>query len=176
MSQPAVSTAPSKKAAPFILEFLYKHGTLLAILAVIAYFGLTQDRFFTYENFSDILRSISIVTLVAIGITFSLIVDGLDLSVGSTVSLATIASAAALVLHRQEIFVTLLVPLLLGVAVGLLNSLLIVKFKLPDLLATLATMYAINGVQLTYTKGFSIYNDMPLPDGGTAPGKFIPSL
>ncbi|MED4925907.1 ABC transporter permease, partial [Anoxybacillus geothermalis] len=63
-------------------------------------------------------------------------------------SLATIASAAALVLHRQEIFITLLVPLLLGIAVGLLNSLLIVKFKLPDLLATLATMYAINGVQL----------------------------
>ncbi|KPC97957.1 Ribose transport system permease protein RbsC [Geobacillus sp. BCO2] len=116
------------------------------------------------------------MTLVAIGITFSLIVDGFDLSVGSTVSLATIASAAALVLYRQEIFITLLVPLLLGIAVGLLNSLLIVKFKLPDLLATLATMYAINGVQLTYTKGFSIYNDMPLPDGGTAPGKFIPSF
>ncbi|WP_027408389.1 ABC transporter permease [Anoxybacteroides tepidamans] len=158
------------------LNFLYKHGTLLAIFVVIIYFSLTLDRFLTYENFGDILRSISIVTLVAIGITFSLIVDGFDLSVGSTVSLATIASAAALVLYRQEIFVTLLVPLLLGVAIGLLNSLLIIKLKLPDLLATLATMYAVNGIQLTYTKGFSIYNDMPLPDGGTAPGKFIPSF
>jgi simple sugar transport system permease protein len=165
-----------KKQKIFLLPFLYKHGTLLAILAVITYFSITIEQFFTYENFSDILRSISIVTLVAIGITFSLIVDGFDLSVGSTVSLSTIASAAALVLYRQEILVTLLVPILLGIAVGLFNSLLIVKLKLPDLLATLAMMYIINGIQLTYTKGFSIYNDMPLPEGGTAPGKFIPSF
>jgi len=167
-------TLTTRKHSP--LHFLYKNGTVLAIFGVVAYFSVTLDRFLTYENFSDILRSISIVTLVSIGITFSLIVNGFDLSVGSTVSLATIASAASLVLYRQEILVTLLVPLLLGVAVGLLNSLLIVKLKLPDLLATLATMYAINGIQLTYTKGFSIYNDMPLPDGGTAPGKFIPSF
>jgi simple sugar transport system permease protein len=175
VAQTAIVTKENKQKFS-LLQILYKHGTLLAILAVIAYFSITIDQFFTYENFSDILRSISIVTLVAIGITFSLIVDGFDLSVGSTVSLSTIASAAALVLYRQEIFVTLLVPILLGIAVGLLNSLLIVKFKLPDLLATLAVMYIINGIQLTYTKGFSIYNDMPLPDGGTAPGKFIPSF
>jgi simple sugar transport system permease protein len=175
VAQTAVVTK-EKKQKVSLLQFLYKHGTLLAILAVITYFSITIEQFFTYENFSDILRSISIVTLVAIGITFSLIVDGFDLSVGSTVSLSTIASAAALVLYRQEIFVTLLVPILLGIAVGLLNSLLIVKLQLPDLLATLAMMYIINGIQLTYTKGFSIYNDMPLPEGGIAPGKFIPSF
>ena len=98
MAQPAVSVA-KKKQAPSLLEFLYKHGTLLAILVVIAYFGITQDRFFTYENFSDILRSISIVTLVAIGITFSLIVDGFDLSVGSTVSLEGMRSRSRCTRH-----------------------------------------------------------------------------
>ncbi|MCX8001067.1 MAG: ABC transporter permease [Anoxybacillus mongoliensis] len=158
------------------MKFLYKYGTILAIVIVIAFFSLTLDSFFTYANFSDILRSISIVTLVAIGITFSLIVDGFDLSVGSTVSLATIASASALVLHRQELLVALVVPLLLGALVGLLNAFFIIRLRLPDLLATLAVMYIINGVQLTYTKGFSIYNDMPLPEGGVAPGKFIPSF
>ncbi|EMI09461.1 ABC transporter permease [Anoxybacillus salavatliensis] len=158
------------------MKFLYKYGTMIAIVVVISFFSITLDSFFTYANFSDILRSISIVTLVAIGITFSLIVDGFDLSVGSTVSLATIASASALVLHRQELFVALIVPLLLGALVGLLNAFLIIRLRLPDLLATLAVMYIINGVQLTYTKGFSIYNDMPLPEGGTAPGKFIPSF
>ena len=175
MSQPVIVTE-KKKQTFSLLQFLYKHGTLLAIFAVILYFSLTIEQFLTYENFSDILRSISIVTLVAIGITFSLIVDGFDLSVGSTVSLTTIASAAALVLYRQETIVALLIPIVLGILVGLLNSLLIIKIKLPDLLATLAVMYIINGVQLTYTKGFSIYNNMPLPDGGTAPGKFVPSF
>ena len=175
MPEPTIVTDQKKQTLP-LLQFLYKHGTLLAILAVIAYFSITIEQFLTYENFSDILRSISIVTLIAIGITFSLIVDGFDLSVGSTVSLATIASAAALVLYRQETIVALLIPILLGILVGLLNSFLIIKVKLPDLLATLAMMYIINGVQLTYTKGFSIYNNMPLSDGGIAPGQFVPSF
>ncbi|WP_307436916.1 ABC transporter permease [Bacillus sp. V2I10] len=159
-----------------ILPFLYKHGTMLVILAVTIYFSIAVDEFLTYSNFSDILRSISIVTFVAIGITFSLIVDGFDLSAGSTVSLATIGSAAALVLFRQELFVALLIPIVIGIAVGLINSFLVVKVKLPDLLATLAVMYIVNGIHLTYTKGYSIYNSMPLEGGGTAAGKFIPSF
>lgn len=70
----------------------------------------------------------------------------------------------------------LLVPLLLGLLIGLFNAFFVVKVKLPDLLATLAVMYIVNGIQLTYTKGYSIYNNMPLESGGTAPGKFIPSF
>ncbi|MRX73304.1 ABC transporter permease [Bacillus lacus] len=158
------------------LQFLFKHGTLLVTGALILFFSIIIDEFLSYSNFSDILRSISIVTFVAIGITFSLIVDGFDLSVGSTVSLATVTSAAALVLYRQELFIALIIPILLGVLIGLFNAFLAVKIKLPDLLATLAVMYIINGVQLTYTKGFSIYNNMPLESGGTAPGRFIPSF
>lgn len=152
-----------------------QYGTLLAILGLIAFFTVTNDQFLTYANFSDIIKSVSIVSLLALGVTFSLIVGGFDLSVGSTASLATIGAAASLVLHRQELLVALLIPLALGILVGLLNALVTIKFRLPDLLATLAIMYVINGIQLTYTKGFSIYDNMPI-EGGTAPGRFIPSF
>ena len=152
-----------------------QYGTLLAILGLIAVFTVTNDQFLTYANFSDIIKSVSIVSLLALGVTFSLIVGGFDLSVGSTASLATIGAAASLVLHRQELLVALLIPLVLGILVGLLNALVTIKFRLPDLLATLAIMYVINGIQLTYTKGFSIYDNMPI-EGGTAPGRFIPSF
>ncbi|MCC9621726.1 ABC transporter permease [Thalassospira sp. MA62] len=152
-----------------------QYGTLLAILGLIAIFTVTNDQFLTYANFSDIIKSVSIVSLLALGVTFSLIVGGFDLSVGSTASLATIGAAASLVLHRQELLVALLIPLALGILVGLLNALVTIKFRLPDLLATLAIMYVINGIQLTYTKGFSIYDNMPI-EGGTAPGRFIPSF
>ena len=152
-----------------------QYGTLLAILSLIAVFTVTNDQFLTYANFSDIIKSVSIVSLLALGVTFSLIVGGFDLSVGSTASLATIGAAASLVLHRQELLVALLIPLVLGILVGLLNALVTIKFRLPDLLATLAIMYVINGIQLTYTKGFSFYDNMPI-EGGTAPGRFIPSF
>lgn len=159
-----------------LVSFFVKYGTLLVILGLIVAFSIVNDRFLTYSNFADILRSISIVTLVALGVTFTLIVGGFDLSVGSTVSLATIASASALVWYRQELLVALLIPLVLGVIVGLVNAFITIKIKIPDLLATLAVMYIVNGIQLTYTEGFSIYNNMPMDDGTTAPGKFIPSF
>lgn len=158
-----------------ISSHIGQYGTLLAILGLIAVFTVTNDQFLTYANFSDIIKSVSIVSLLALGVTFSLIVGGFDLSVGSTASLATIGAAASLVLHRQELLVALLIPLALGILVGLLNALVTIKFRLPDLLATLAIMYVINGIQLTYTKGFSIYDNMPI-EGGTAPGRFIPSF
>jgi simple sugar transport system permease protein len=159
-----------------VINFLIKYGTLLVIGIIVLFFSAVNENFLTYGNFKDILRSISIVALLAIGVTFTLIVDGFDLSVGSTASLATVASAMMLVWFRQELFVALAVPLLLGLLVGLLNSLIVVKIKIPDLLGTLAVMYVINGVQLTLTKGYSIYNNMPLRDGTIAPGKFIPSF
>lgn len=159
-----------------IIDFLVKYGTLIVIGLIIIFFSVTNDRFLSYGNFTDILRSISIVTLLAIGVTFTLIVDGFDLSVGSTASLATVTSAMMLVWFRQELLIALLVPLLLGIIVGLLNSFIVVKIKIPDLLGTLAVMYIINGLQLTLTKGFSIYNNMPMSDGSIAPGKFIPSF
>lgn len=154
-----------------IREIAYRYGAIITIIGVIIFFSIVNEHFFTYSNFRDILRSSSIVTLLALGVTFSLVVDGFDVSVGSTTSLATIAAASALVLHRQELAVALLIPLLCGIAVGLLNAFLIVKIKLPDLLATLAVMYVVNGIQLTYTEGYSLYEGMP---GAT--GKFIPSF
>ncbi|ANY68856.1 sugar ABC transporter permease [Paenibacillus sp. BIHB 4019] len=157
-------------------SFLFKYGSLIVIAIVILFFSLWDEHFFTYANLSDILRSISIVTFVAIGVTFSLTVDGFDLSVGSTVSLTTVVTAAMMVWFEQPLIVVLIVAIAIGVLVGLLNALLIVRIRIPDLLATLAVMYIVAGIHKTYTKGYSIYNNMPMPDGSTAPGVFNSSF
>lgn len=154
------------------LDYTYKYGALFIIAAVIAIFSFVNENFLSYDNMADILRSISIVTFIAIGVTFSQIVDGFDLSVGSTVSLTTVVTATLMVWFQLPLIVVLVVPLLIGIAIGLLNALLIVKVRIPDLLATLAVMYIIGGVHKTYTQGFSIYNNMQMTDGTKAPGKF----
>jgi len=156
------------------LAYSYKFGAIVLIGLVIVFFSLVNPYFFTYDNLTDILRSISIVTLVAVGITFSLIVDGFDLSVGSTVSLTTVVAASLMVWYEQPLPIVIIVPILLGMLVGLINAFLIVKIRIPDLLATLGVMYIIAGVHKTYTKGYSIYNHMAMTDGTTAPGSFDP--
>ncbi|MCP8968141.1 ABC transporter permease [Ectobacillus ponti] len=169
-------TAEAKiKKALTVSDALYRFGTLAIIVGVTIFFSIVNDAFLTYQNISDILRSVSIVTLLAIGVTFTLIVDGFDLSVGSTASLATVTAAISLVVYRQELLLALLLPILCGLVVGLLNAFFVIRIKLPDLLGTLSVMYIINGLQMTLTKGSSIYEGMPM-NGSTATGRFIPSF
>lgn len=154
-----------------VLDF----GAIWLLLLVIVFFSMTSSSFLSYSNITDILRSISIVTLLAIGVTFSLIIDGLDLSVGSTASISTVSAAYCLIVLRQELWVTLLVAIVIGLIIGLMNGLFITKGKLPDLLVTLAMMYVVNGLQLTLTKGSSIYEGMTINNEVTT-GHFIPSF
>ncbi len=151
------------------------YGAVLLLLVVILFFSMTSNAFLSYSNISDILRSISIVMLLAIGVTFSLIIDGLDLSVGSTASLSTVTAAYSLIVFRQELWITLLIPIVFGIIIGLVNGLFITKGKLPDLLVTLAMMFVVNGLHLTLTKGSSIYEGMTINNKVTT-GHFIPSF
>ncbi len=111
------------------------------------------------------------MTLLALGVTFTLVVDGFDLSVGSTMSLSTVVTASLMVWYDMPLWLVLLLPLLIGVLAGVVNSFLIVVLGIPDLLATLSMMYIVAGLHRTYTEGYSIYNNMPLTSGGTAPGQ-----
>ncbi|MFC3883325.1 ABC transporter permease [Bacillus songklensis] len=174
VEQKAIGAPAKQKISVF--DFLYKYGTVLTIGLVIVIFSILSPNFLTANNISDILRSISIVTLIAIGVTLSLTINGLDLSVGSTAGLATILSASMLVLHRQELFVAIIVPIAVALLIGLVNAFLVVKVKIPDILATLSMMFIVQGALLTYTKGSAIYTNMPLEGGERAPGIFIPSF
>ena len=71
-----------------LFDFLYKWGMLLTVVILIAAFGLASDSFLEPNNIINILRSIAIVTVIAVGVSISLTVGGFDLSVGSTASLA----------------------------------------------------------------------------------------
>ncbi|MBB6735764.1 ABC transporter permease [Cohnella zeiphila] len=157
-----------------ISQFSFKYGALIFIALVLVFFSLYNEYFFTYSNLMDILRSISILTFVAIGVTISLTVDGFDLSVGSTVSLTTVTTATMMIWYQMPLVLVIVVPLVIGALVGLLNAFLIVKVRIPDLLATLAVMYIVSGIHKTYTKGYSVYNNMQFQDGTKAPGVMNP--
>lgn len=158
-----------------LFEFLYKWGMLLTVVALIALFGLASDNFLDPNNIINILRSIAIVTVIAIGVSISLSVGGFDLSVGST---ATLANALVISLFAWYGFGTtgaIVLTLVLCSLVGLFNAFLIVVLKIPDMLATLASLFVIQGVAMTYSYGGSITQNMVLPNGDMAEG-VIPAV
>lgn len=154
-----------------LFEFFYKYGTLITIVVLVAVFGLTSTGFMQIDNILNILRSISIVTIIAIGMTISLSVGGFDLSVGSTASIANALVLSMFVWYCHSTPVAILAALAAAVVVGLINSFMIVKVKVPDMLMTLATMFVFQGVALTYTKGATISQNMVMADGDYAKGQ-----
>lgn len=164
-----------KPAANLAFGFLYKYGTLLTVFVLIAVFGTVADNFLNTSNIINILRSISIVTIIAVGLTVSLAVGGFDLSVGSTASLANALVISMFVWHGQNIGIGIGLTLLFCLAVGLINAFLVINFKIDDMLMTLATMFIFQGVALTYTRGATVSQNMIMPSGDFATGK-IPAV
>lgn len=156
--------------------FLMRFGTLLMIGLLVIFFSSVQKAFMTPTNLSNILRSISITTLVALGVTVSLSVDGFDLSIGSTAGLASIIAASMMIWFKASIPVTILVSLLSGVLVGLVNSFLIVVVGIDDLLATLGMQFVVRGVLLTYAGGVAVHDYMVMRSGEMAPGLVTPEF
>ncbi|GGF95994.1 ABC transporter permease [Paenibacillus aceti] len=155
-------------------DVLYKYGTLITIVILIAFFGIMSDGFLQGSNIINILRSISIVTIIAIGITISLSVDGFDLSVGSVASLANAVVISMFVWYGQNIVLGIIVAIAVSLIVGMLNSFAIVKLRIPDMLMTLAMMFIVQGIALTYTKGATVSENMVMPDGSFATGTISP--
>lgn len=158
--------------------FLTKWGTLVTILGLVIFFTLmTYNKdydiypFIQPSNIVHVFRSISIVTVIAIAITISLTVDGLDLSVGSMATFADSIVISAFVWYEYGLWPAILFTLFGAVLVGLANAFLIVKLRIPDLLATLSMLFIAEGVALTYTGGGSISEGMPRLDGTPTIGR-----
>ncbi|WP_226669905.1 ABC transporter permease [Metabacillus litoralis] len=169
-----VQAKKSSKNTFDLFQFLYKYGTILTIVVLVAVFALSNPAFIQGNNVINILRSISIVTIIAIGITISLSVNGFDLSVGSVASLSNAIVISMFVWFSQNTFIAIFSAIVASLLVGALNSFFIIKLKVPDMLITLATMFIVQGIALTYTKGATVSQNMVMPDGSFATGLISP--
>jgi simple sugar transport system permease protein len=159
-----------------VIDFIAKWGVILTIIVLIIVFSATMGSFRTISNMTTILRAVCIVTIIGIGMTFSLTVNGIDLSVGSAATLANTVNMTFLVWFSfgsttGGTLLAMLITIVISLAIAAVNSFLIVKLKIFDMLATLATMFMFEGVAMTYAGGGAINERMVRPDGLTAAGK-----
>lgn len=154
---------PKASGREIVSNFLLKYGMILAIGLLIWFFAVVNPYFFALNNFLDILRAVSILAIVATGLTLTVIVNGLDASVGAATGLAVILAPSLMIIWRVEWYAAILIAYIAGLAVGFLNSFLIIKLRIPDLLATLGVLYLVSGLQLSITKGDAVYRGMTNP-------------
>lgn len=148
------SPTPTTHWRERIADLLRDRGILVAFALMMIILGLTVDRFATSENILAVIRQVSILGTIALGVTFVVIGGNLDLSVGSMLSLATVLVVD---LHDKigpgpAIAVTLVVTLFAGAVNGTLVGFL----RLNSLIVTLGMLSVLQGATLLYSGGKNV--------------------
>ena len=128
---------------------------LAAVALILGAAWLLVPRFGTESNILNLLRQAFLLALVATGVSLSMLVAGLDLSIGAVAALSS-CLAATLIVHGH-VTLGVLAGLAVGTLSGLLNGFMIAKLKLPFFIMTFSMMFIIRGLALTYTQGTSFH-------------------
>jgi ribose transport system permease protein len=136
-------------------------GTLLPLLAFTIFFYALNPVILSSSNVGALLRGMSYVGVIAIGMTFLMISGEIDLSVGSVAGLCAVVSAWLMKSAGWSVFPAVIAGLLTGGLAGLINGLVTVRANVPAFIATLGMMYIARGFNYLVCAGYPIY---PLPE------------
>jgi ribose transport system permease protein len=125
---------------------------VVALIILCAIIGSQNSRFFLISNIETIGTTVAIVGILAVVQTVVMLIGGLDISVGSTAGLTSVASAMVFMSSHSAGF-GILVALLVGVAVGILNGVVIVYGRVNAVVATLATYAGLRGLANLISNG-----------------------
>jgi len=132
----------------------------LFLVALIIYFTISSDRFFTYDNMITILTAVSVLGIVTVGQCLTIISGGFDLSVGGVVPLGAVVFAKV-VNGGTPVGVAILLAVILGGVIGLINGLVISRLKINPLIATLAMLSIAGGIAYSVVGGQNIAIENP---------------
>ena len=142
------SSALSKPAE--VVRRLSVLGILLLICIVFA-FGSSE--FLTASNLLNVALQTSIIAIIAIGMTFVILTAGIDLSVGSLMALCGAVAAGIAVRQGMDTYVSISIALGVGLILGAINGLMVVRGGIPPFVATLSMLAIARGLTLVYTQG-----------------------
>jgi ribose/xylose/arabinose/galactoside ABC-type transport system permease subunit len=130
-------------------------GVIVALLIMVVVLSVLTDKFFTYLNIMNILRQVSIAGIAAFGVTFTVLLGGLDISIGSVQGLVGILSSLILV-NTNNPYLAFFGMIAIGLAVGMVNGFIITRLEIADIIVTIAMMFSLRGLTYLLTQAHSI--------------------
>ena len=136
-------------------------GPLIGLLLLCAFLSVATDSFLSLRNFLNILDQVTVIGIIAVGMTFVILIGGIDLSVGSVLALAMMVLGFVNVEMGLPMGAAIPAALLAAAAAGLISGLLITEFRVPPFIATLAMMSIARGLASMITNGSQIIGFPP---------------
>lgn len=147
---------------------------IVALLVLVAYFGVTSPAFLTRANFLALTQLIGPLLFVSLGATFVVTMGSIDLSVGSVAMLSGSVCALLLASGAQALFVVPL-ALALGAVCGLVSGVTFAYGRVPSFIVTLGTLSVYRGLGLKLINGSPVPFNSP-PFSNLSIGQFVPSV
>jgi ribose transport system permease protein len=132
-------------------------GLVAVLVLLTAVFGLSTAHFFSVTTFTSIANEIPTAVLIAVGMTFVLIIAGIDLSVGSVLAVSGAVLGVAMVQWHWPVWAAMIACVLVGALCGLINGALTVRFQLPSFIVTLGLLEAARGAAYLVTNSQTQY-------------------
>lgn len=140
---------------------MHKYGMLFVLIGMIILMSFLSDSFLQTQNLINIVRQISFIGIVAMGVTMVIITTGIDLSSGSVIALVSVVVASISQPGEYPLIIPILTGLAIGAFAGFINGFITAKGRIPAFIATLGMMTAARGLALLYSEGRPIGNLSP---------------
>src|ERR1700730_2317868 len=188
MTEPIAQTEPRPAAAKRTFLHLGAMQRLLAFGALIVLFvgcSLASPNFLQFDNVVGILLATTVNGVLALGVTFVIITGGIDLSIGTVMTLSAVMTGVFITNWHLPVPLGILAGLVTGTLAGIVNGTLIAKLKIPPFIATLGMLNVARGLTLVFSGLRPIYfNDTPVFNqvamgsvlGSIVPGFEVPNL
>lgn len=143
------------------MESLRRYGIFAVLLVLVIFFSVTSKNFLVPNNLLIIARQISMLGIASIGMAFVLLLGGIDLSIGSQITLVNIVAAWLMINGNIHPILACLAAILLSTLIGLTNGIIIAKLKMPPIIVTLSAMIMIEGIAYMISGGQPIFGFPP---------------
>ncbi|MEC0202885.1 ABC transporter permease [Paenibacillus lautus] len=130
---------------------------LASLVVLILFFTFSSSNFFQFSNIVGILLSTAVIGVLALGSTFVIITGGIDLSVGTVMTLSGVMTGVCITFWGLPVPVGILGGILTGALCGLLSGTAVAKMKIPPFIATLAMMMIAKGLALIISGAKPVY-------------------
>lgn len=152
MSAGTPAVAPSRSRGAHVGDWARRGGILIPFVGLSLLLSVASPTFLRIENLQNILDQQSATIIVAAAGTLVLIAGGIDLSVGATYALASV-TAGTIASQGGPVWLAVLGAIVVGLVVGIANGILVTRFRINSLIATLAMSFVVGGVASLVTQG-----------------------
>ena len=145
------------RAGNSVSGFARQYGIYLVLLYLISFFAIASENFLVGSNLLNVARQVSMLGIAAVGFSFVLLLGGIDLSVGSVITLVNIVAAYLMVNAHLHPVIAEVAALALSAGIGFSNGWIIANLRMPSIIVTLAMLIIIEGVAYLICEGLPIY-------------------